>query len=255
MPLLTWNGKEKVLNHHLDVPYHTLKAEYTYPKNAVPDGNRISEGNLIIHGDNLLAFKALLPQYEGRVKLIYIDPPYNTGNENWVYNDNVNDPKIKKWIGEVVGKEGEDFSRHDKWLCMMYPRLKLLHKLLREDGAIFISIDDNEQANLKLICEEIFTKTNFVAQIPWRKRTAKSDVPFGISQDYESIFCYAKSPSFFAGIESNNRKYYETDDLPDRPWRIHDLTKQTTAEERPNSFFTIVNPKNGTKYPANPLRT
>ena len=99
---------------------------------------------MIIHGDNLEALKALLPQYEGKVKCIYIDPPYNTGNEGWCYNDNVSDPHIQKWLGEVVGKEGEDLTRHDKWLCMMYPRLMLLQKLLADDGVIFISIDDNE---------------------------------------------------------------------------------------------------------------
>lgn len=246
MPTLNWIGKEKVINHHLDVPFRTLSAQYTFG-----DAEAAKE-NLIIHGDNLEALKSLLPQYEGKVKLIYIDPPYNTGNEGWVYNDNVNDPKIKKWLGEVVGKEGEDLSRHDKWLCMMYPRLKLLQKLLSEDGAIFISIDDNEQANLKLICDEIFGKNNLVAQIPWRKRTAKSDVPFGFSQDYESVLCYAKSDLFFVCREREEKKYYETPDLPNRSWRIHDLTKQCTAEERPNSFFTIINPKNKVEYPANP---
>lgn len=215
----------------------------------------VPEGNMLIHGDNLEALKALLPKYEGKIDCIYIDPPYNTGNEGWVYNDNVNDPRIKKWLGEVVGKESEDFTRHDKWLCMMYPRLKLLHKLLSEKGAIFISIDDNEQANLKLICDEIFGSGNFVANIPWRKRTAKSDVPFGISQDYESILCYAKSDLFKGSIKGKERKYFETDDFPGKPWRFHDLTKQTTIEERPNSNFTIVNPKNGDEYPVNPLRS
>src|SRR5699024_4243970 len=127
-------------------------------------------GNKIIHGDNLEALKSLLPQYEGRIKCIYIDPPYNTGNEKWVYNDNVNDPKIKKWHGEVVGKQGEDLSRHDKWICMMYPRLKLLQKLLAEDGAIFISIDDNELANLKLLCDEIFGAKNFIGQFSWVRK-------------------------------------------------------------------------------------
>ena len=112
-----------------------------------------NSGNKIIHGDNLEGLKALQPEYEGKIKCIYIDPPYNTGNEGWVYNDNVNDPMLKKWLGHVVGKEADDLSRHDKWLCMMYPRLKLLHKLLADDGAIFISIDDNEQANLKLVFE------------------------------------------------------------------------------------------------------
>ncbi|WP_262905065.1 DNA methyltransferase [Hymenobacter pini] len=155
MPTLHWIGKDKVINHHQDVPFRLLDHQY----GTLADGTQTTEptgsGNRIIHGDNLEALKALLPEYEGRVKCIYIDPPYNTGNEGWVYNDNVNDPKIKKWLSQVVGKEGEDLSRHDKWLCMMYPRLKLLHKLLSEDGAIFISIDDNELYNTKQICDEI----------------------------------------------------------------------------------------------------
>ncbi len=133
MPTLEWIGKDKVVNHHLEVPYRVLEKRYTY--------NAEQSENMITRGDNLEAFKALLPRYEGKVKCIYIDPPYNTGNEGWVYNDNVNDPRIKKWLGEVVGKEGENLSRHDKWLCMMYPRLKLLQKLLADDEAIFISID------------------------------------------------------------------------------------------------------------------
>jgi adenine-specific DNA-methyltransferase len=128
MPTLNWVGKKKVLHHHLDVPFRTLKPEYVFG-----DAEEAKD-NLIIHGDNLEALKALLPQYEGKVKVVCIDPPYNTGNESWVYNDNVNDPKIKKWLGQVVGKEGEDLSRHDKWLCMMYPRLKLLHRLMKDDG-------------------------------------------------------------------------------------------------------------------------
>ena len=164
MPTLNWIGKEKVINHHQDVPYKILDHQYGFT-----DGKEVAEsndsGNKIIHGDNLEALKSLLPEYEGKIKCIYIDPPYNTGNESWVYNDNVNHPKIKKWLGEVVGKDGEDLSRHDKWLCMMYPRLKLLHKLLAKDGAIFISIDDNEQAHLKLLCDEIFGANNFVTAV------------------------------------------------------------------------------------------
>ena len=131
MPVLQWIGKDKVINHHLDVPFHVLNRKYSF-------GGENSSRNKIIHGDNLLALKSLLPEYEGRVKCIYIDPPYNTGNEGWVYNDNVNDPRIKKWLGEVVGKEGEDLSRHDKWLCMMYPRLKLLQRLLADESALMI---------------------------------------------------------------------------------------------------------------------
>src|SRR6266568_1385081 len=140
MPTLDWIGKKAVLNHHRQVPYRLL---HDNPELSVGDPD---SGNLLVQGDNLLALKALLPEYQGKIKCIYIDPPYNTGNENWVYNDNVNDPRILKWLHEVVGKEGEDLTRHDKWLCMMYPRLKLLNKLLAEDGAIFISIDDNEEA-------------------------------------------------------------------------------------------------------------
>ena len=167
MPTLNWIGKEKVINHHQDVPYKTLKKVYTF--------NNTSSENMIIHGDNLEVLKSLLPKYEGKVNFIYIDPPYNTGNEGWIYNDNVNDPRIKKWIGEVVGKEGEDLSRHDKWLCMMYPRLKLMYKLLAKEGMIFISIDDNEYANLKLICDDIFGNYAFVTTIHWKRSESQNN--------------------------------------------------------------------------------
>ena len=160
MPTLNWAGKDKILNHHREVPYCVLDKQYEFDENGIhtsqaewKHGTDVEpDENMIIHGDNLYALKALLPKYEGKVDCIYIDPPYNTGNEGWVYNDNVNDPHIKKWLGEVVGKEGEDLSRHDKWLCMIYPRLKLLWKLLNPlGGTIFISIDENEFANLNLI--------------------------------------------------------------------------------------------------------
>ena len=161
MPTLEWIGKSKVINHHQDVPFRVLERKYSFDENGQTDADNGSE-NMIIRGDNLEALKALLPRYEGRVKCIYIDPPYNTGEEGWVYNDNVNDPKIKKWLGAVVGKEGEDLTRHDKWLCMMYPRLKLLQKLLADDGVIFINIGEDEHANLKLVCDEIFGVRNYV---------------------------------------------------------------------------------------------
>ena len=148
MPTLEWIGKDKVINHHQEVPFRVLERRYSYDEAGQHEEDNGSE-NMIIRGDNLEALKALLPRYEGRIKCIYIDPPYNTGNEGWRYNDNVNAPRIRKWLGEVVGKEGEDLTRHDKWLCMMYPRLKLLQKLLAEEGVIFISIDDIEYANLK----------------------------------------------------------------------------------------------------------
>lgn len=161
MPTLEWIGKGKVINHHQEVPFRVLDRRYSFDESGQHAGDNGSE-NMIIHGDNLEALKALLPRYEGRVKCIYIDPPYNTGNENWVYNDNVNDPKIKKWLGEVVGKEGEDLTRHDKWLCMMYPRLKLLQKLLAEDGCLIISIGHHELNNLVTLLREIFGSKQIV---------------------------------------------------------------------------------------------
>jgi adenine-specific DNA-methyltransferase len=192
MPELRWIGKDKVVNHYLNVPYKVLEHQYGYD-NGLENPINTNSGNKIIHGDNLEALKSLLPEYEGKIKCIYIDPPYNTGNENWVYNDNVNDPKIKKWLGQVVGKEAEDLTRHDKWLCMMYPRLKLLHKLLADDGAIFISIDDNEQANLKLMMDEIFGSGNFVANIVWRRRKSQANLSKNISPIHDYIVCYSKS--------------------------------------------------------------
>lgn len=185
MPTLNWIGKDKVANHHREVPFRTLERKYTFGDNTTD--------NKIIHGDNLEALKALLPEYEGRIKCIYIDPPYNTGNEGWVYNDNVNDPKIQKWLGQVVGKEADDLTRHDKWLCMMYPRLALLKELLSDDGAIFISIDDNEQANLKLICDEIFGAGNFVACYLWNKTSTPPALSKKVRRTHEYILCYNKN--------------------------------------------------------------
>ena len=195
MPTLEWIGKDKVVNHHLEVPFRVLERKYSFDENGQHDEDNGSE-NMIIWGDNLEALKALLPRYEGRVKCIYIDPPYNTGNEGWVYNDNVNDPKIKKWLGEVVGKEGEDLTRHDKWLCMMYPRLKLLQKLLADDGVIFISIDDTEYANLKLICDEIFGSNCFVSNISWQRTYSTRNDSKGIVNEVEHLVVYSKLPDW-----------------------------------------------------------
>lgn len=223
--------------------------------------------NLYIEGDNLDVLKALRETYLGKVKMIYIDPPYNTGND-FVYNDEYNvgrdveedrnglfDEEGNQTLSQYERNTASNGRFHTDWLNMIYPRLKVARDLLLDDGVIFISIDDNEIENLMKICDEIFGEMNFVAQIPWRKRTAKSDVPFGISQDYEFIICYAKSNDFCASIQGEERKYYETPDFQGRPWRVHDLTKQTTASERPNSYFTIINPKSGEEYPANPNRT
>lgn len=195
MPKLTWQGKEQVLHHHLDVPFHLLKKQYDFVADDNKPTNRTD--NILIHGDNLTALKSLLPEFGGRVNCIYIDPPYNTGNENWVYNDNVNDPRIQKWLGEVVGKEGEDFSRHDKWLCMIYPRLKLLKELLADNGVIFISIDfANEEAYLKCICDEIFGRSNFIGEFTWESTTQpinSGSARFGLQQKSEAILFYAKN--------------------------------------------------------------
>lgn len=196
MPTLNWIGKDKVVNHHLDVPFYTLEHKYGFRAEDEANTSETHSGNMIIHGDNLVALKALLPEYEGRVNCIYIDPPYNTGEEKWVYNDNVNDPHIKKWLGEVVGKEGEDLSRHDKWLCMMYPRLALLQKLLHPQGAIFISIDDNEYTNLKAICDEIFGKNCFVANVSWQRTYSVRNDKDGIAVIVEHILIYSKEPNW-----------------------------------------------------------
>lgn len=215
MPTLNWIGKEKVINHHLDVPYRVLDHRYRFDEEGQDYGNNESE-NKIIRGDNLEALKALLPQYEGKIKCIYIDPPYNTGNEKWVYNDNVNDPKIKKWLGEVVGKEGEDLSRHDKWLCMMYPRLKLLQRLLAHDGAIFISIDDNEQALLRLICDEIFGVHNYITSFIWQKKSGGGNDSKYVAVEHEYIITYARNkaelPNWFLPYDKEYLKRYSEED-------------------------------------------
>ena len=242
MPTLEWIGKEKVINHHQEVPFRVLDRQYSFDENGQHAGEKVNcaEGareaalgrngseNMIIHGDNLDALKALLPRYEGRVKCIYIDPPYNTGNEGWVYNDNVNDPKIKKWLGEVVGKEGEDLTRHDKWLCMMYPRLKLLQKLLAEDGAIFISIDDVEFYNLRLICNEVFGEHNFIATIIWRKNYAPKSTAKHFSEDHDYILVFGKNadnwiPHKMPRTEKQNKAYKNFDNDPRGLWRPNNL--------------------------------
>ena len=228
MPTLEWIGKDKVVNHHLEVPFRVLERKYSFDENGQHDEDNGSE-NMIIRGDNLEALKALLPRYEGRVKCIYIDPPYNTGNEGWVYNDNVNDPKIKKWLGEVVGKEGEDLTRHDKWLCMMYPRLKLLQKLLADDGAIFISIDDTEVSNLRLLMDEVFGANNFVTTVIWHKNYApKSSAKF-FSEDHDYITVYAKNkmawiPNLLPRTEEQDKIYKNPDNDPRGLWRPDNLS-------------------------------
>ena len=242
MPTLEWIGKSKVINHHQNVPFRVLERKYSFDENGQHSEDNGSE-NMIIRGDNLEALKALLPRYEGRVKCIYIDPPYNTGNEGWVYNDNVNDPKIKKWLGEVVGKEGEDLTRHDKWLCMMYPRLKLLQKLLADDGVIFVSLDFHEQPVMRLIMDEIFGASNYVSEIACvNKPSGRSDDKY-IATAHESIIVYRKSPLLtLGGFEPEEKitKRYNKRDTDGRLYREEDLRKRGTHDERtdrPNLFY------------------
>lgn len=216
MPTLNWIGKDKVVSHHQDVPYRVLEHKYGFTAEKGEQTEPTNSGNKIIHGDNLEALKSLLPEYEGKVKCIYIDPPYNTGNEGWTYNDNVNHPKIKKWLDETLkAKEQDkiaaigldDLTRHDKWLCMMYPRLKLLQKLLDENGAIFISIDDNEQANLKMICDEIFGIRNFVGTYFWYKSGTPPNLSHKIKRNIEYVLCYTKTlnSNKFQGVQKTSK--------------------------------------------------
>ncbi|MEQ9403568.1 MAG: site-specific DNA-methyltransferase [Cyclobacteriaceae bacterium] len=194
MPTLNWIGKDKVVNHHMDVPYKILEHQYGY-EHGKQSKDETNSGNKIIHGDNLEALKTLLPEYEGKVKCVYIDPPYNTGSEEWIYNDNVNAPKMKHWLGKVVGKESEDLGRHDKWLCMIYPRIKLLHKLLATDGLIFMSLDDNEVENGIIILNEIFGRKNKLACAPWLAEPSGGKEKTRLRNGHEYILIYHKGDS------------------------------------------------------------
>ena len=243
MPTLNWIGKEKVQTHHLDVPYRIMEHGYGFTTENGEQFDPVESGNKIIYGDNLEALKSLLPFYEGKVDCIYIDPPYNTGNEQWVYNDNVNHPKIKKWLGQVVGKESEDLSRHDKWLCMMYPRLQLLKQLLSDTGVIFISIDDNEQANLKLICDEIFGARNFINTFVKKSVAGRQDSKH-YAMIHEYLLCYSKNiVNFVAGreIKEDDRFpfYHESTGYNYKTQLLRKWGDNSLRENRPNLFYPI----------------
>lgn len=230
MPTLNWIGKEAVVNHHRQVPFHLLK---DVPELAC---GKPGDGNLIVQGDNLVALKALLPYYAGQVKCIYIDPPYNTGNENWIYNDNVNSPLIREWLGKTVGKEGETLDRHDRWLCMMYPRLALLRKFLREDGAIFISIDDNEVQSLRYIMDELFGSMNFIATVIWHKIFSTKNSARHFSEGHDYVIVYAKHaetwrPNLVPRGEKQDARYKNPDNDPRGPWTSGDLSARNYYSE------------------------
>ncbi len=223
MPTLDWIGKDAVRNHHLHIPFHLLRAD------AELSCGDPGSGNLLVQGDNLLALKALLPYYAGKVKCIYIDPPYNTGKENWVYNDNVNSPEMKAWLGRVVGGEAEDLSRHDKWLCMMYPRLQLLHQMLREDGSLWMSIDDNEVQHARMVLDEIFGAQNFVATVIWQKIFAPKGSARHLSANHDFILIYAKNSNIWQRnlqprTEYQDQRYKNPDNDPRGVWASDNLT-------------------------------
>ena len=239
MPTLDFKGKHHIYAHHLSVPYRQLKLDESRSWN--PSGE---EDNLIVQGDNLHALKALLPRYANRVKCIYIDPPYNTGNEGWVYNDNVNNPPMQEWFQKHNPIDNEDLERHDKWLCMMWPRLQLLKELLTEDGVIFISIDDNELHHLRMLMDEIFDAANFVTQFVWNKKNVvQNDAKFA-SVNHEYIVCYRKSNAFqkfnlLPRSEKANQRYKNPDNDPRGPWQSVALQAKSG---RPEDVYTITFP-------------
>ena len=239
MPELTWIGKEAVVRHHAEVPFRLLE-EVTDLSCPSADGDT---ENLIVQGDNLEALKALLPRYAGQVKCIYIDPPYNTGNENWVYNDAVNSPEIRQWLGHAVGKEAEDLSRHDKWLCMMYPRLVLLHQFLRDDGVIFVSIDDNEIASLRLMMDEVFGRRTFVHEIIWKNKYGPGAMTKGFGNIHEYILCYSRAPieSIDAPLsEEDAAKYKGRDEkFEKRGGFITQPLATRSKDPRPNLVYSL----------------
>lgn len=242
MPTLNWIGKDAVVNHDKEVPFRLLRKVKSA---SVGDNSQ----NLIIHGDNLEALKALMPYYGGKVKCIYIDPPYNTGNENWVYNDKVNSPKIKKWLGKVVGNQTADLCRHDKWLCMMYPRLKLLRDLMANDGVIFISLDENEHCNLRGVMDEIWGEENFITTFIWNSKLTGGHDSVYTNIVHEYVVCYAKqkadvklnrqvSDTEYPELDKKTGKNFKWDSL----WTVsHGYTK--------NCDYPIVSPDGTEVYP------
>jgi len=244
VPELQFKGKEFVYNHHLTVPFRPLEMQ---ADKGIGDARL--DGNLIVQGDNLHALKALLPMYAGKVDCVFIDPPYNTGNEGWAYNDAVNSPMIREWLNDnPIGLE--DGLRHDKWACMMWPRLKLLHELLAEDGSFWMTLDDNEFHRARSVLDEIFGAENFVATISWQNKTSPANDARFFSDDYDFLVCYAKSKEHFSvtGLErSKDQQVYfsNPDNDPRGPWNSATYTCNKSDLERPSLYYPVIRPNTG----------
>jgi len=252
MPTLHWIGKEKVVNHHRDVPFKVLEQQYGFSDTKGEQKTTTNSGNKIIHGDNLEALKSLLPEYEGKVKCIYIDPPYNTGNEGWVYNDNVNHPKIIKWLGEVVGKIGEDLTRDDKWLCMMFPRLRLLQKLLSTDGFIFMSINDYELHNSLMVMNEIFGVKNKLACAPWLAEPSGGKEKTKLRNGHEYILIYHNGDFSSLTKEERSAGVLNLKDSIGKYRKGRELRKwggTSLREDRPQQWFELEAPNGQKVFP------
>ena len=254
MPSLDFKGKQFIYGHHLTVLIRTLQVDID--KSLTGENEPSLNDNLIIHSDNLHALKALLPKYAGKIKCIYIDPPYNTGNENWVYNDNVNSPIMQAWLERHSPIDNEDLERHDKWLCMMWPRLHLLRELLSDDGAIFISIDDNEIHNLLLLMDEVFDEENFVANLIWRKKAGGGQDTEYYAREHEYILCYRKSDAYTIKFRTSLRTESEFPKFKNgRKCKFLKLEKwgsNAYREDRPTMFYSIQAPDGTDFFPKAP---
>ena len=231
MPTLEFKGKQHIYAHHLTVPYRPLEPDQTRSCNPTD-----TDDNLIIHGDNLHALKALLPRYANRIKCIYIDPPYNTGNGEWEYDDNVNSPLMQAWFAQHSPVDSEDLERHDKWLCMMWPRLHLLKELLTDDGIIFISIDHNEQHHLRMLMDEIFGEQNIVANFTWWSKYTLSNDSKTVSYQHENILSYAKNLEVcqigvLPRTPEMDKSYKNPDDDPKGPWKATPLHAKSGRDD------------------------
>jgi len=243
MPALDWIGKQAVVNHHLEVPYRLLQGE------AELSVGEAGSGNLLVEGDNLEALKALLPYYAGQVKCIYIDPPYNTGEQKWTYSDHVSSPEIAAWLGKTVRGEAEDLSRHDKWLCMMYPRVRLLTDFLREDGFLMVSLnDEGEVARFRVMMDEIMPE-RFVCSLVWKsRRNLDNRSQHNVSVDHEYVLVYRRLNGVFRGASKDLSKYSNPDHDPRGPWSSDNLVGLATKDRRPNLHYDLTNPETGMVY-------